>query len=196
MDTQTIFSSIVHPEGEGAELNRRLEAFKRLVPHLRGALWWGRDEEIRQRNSTFVRRDDRDGHPLLSLRKDEVKSRCDCIPMLFGTSGGRISNCCKTRCIDVVGLTCREPERHTYFGSIIEPALYSVAEMMDGVSPKKGEREFVERDRHEIIRDGERAVPLYRKWHEVKAMVPNQDKPVVSDDEMKMIDDFCLIHQL
>ena len=29
-----------------------------------------------------------------------------------------------------------------------------------------------------------------------RQMHPNWDKPVVSDDEMKMVDDFCLIHKL
>ena len=177
-------------------VDRRLEAFKTMVRHLRGSLWWGRDDVIKNRNPTFVRRDDRDGHPLLSLRKDEVASRCDCIPMLVGTSGGKMSVHTKRCCIDVVGLTRRDPERHAYFGSIIEPEMYSVSEMMDGLSSKKGEHEFIEKDRHDISRDGERAELCRRQWHEFKVMVPNRDKPVVSDDEMKMIDDFCLIHQL
>ena len=167
MDTPKSYESISHPENGGAEVDRRWEAFKRLVPHLRGALWWGQNDTIKDRFSAFNQNDNRAGHPLLSLRKDEIRLRGDGIPMLFGTSGLKMSSHGKRCCIDVVGLTKRDPGHHTYFGSIIEPAVYSVAEMLDGVTAKSE-----------------------------RVMVPNWDKPVVSDDEMKMVDDFCLIHQL
>lgn len=176
--------------------DRGLVAFKTMVRHLRGSLWWGRDKEIQVRNPTFVCQEDRTGHPLLSLRRDEVESRYDCIPMLFGTSGGTMSEHRKRCCIDVVGLTRSDPEHHTYFGSIVEPALYRVADMMDSVSPKKGEHVFIEKDHREIARDGERARLQRRQWYEFRVMFPNWDKPVVSHSEMKMIDDFCAIHKL
>lgn len=189
-------TSDVSSERSPTVVDRRLETFKTLVRHLRGSLWWGRDEEMQRWNPTFVRRDDRKGHPLLSLRKDEVESRFDCIPMLFGTSGGKMSDHGKNCCIDVVGLTRRDPGHHTYFGSIIEPVLYRVTDMMDSVSPKKGECEFIEKDHREIACGGERATLHRRQWYAFKAMIPNQDKPVVTDDEMQMIDDFCSIHEL
>lgn len=177
-------------------VDSRLAAFKKIIPHLRGSLWWGRDEEIQKRNTTFVVQEDGTGHPLLSLRKEEVSNRFDCIPMLFGTSGKNLSEHQKRCCIDVVGMQRQRPEHHTYFGSIIDPAQYSVETMLDAVSPKKGEHVFLEKDRHEIARGGERAILRPRQWFEFKAMIPNSDKPIVSEDEMRMIDDYCAIHQL
>ena len=46
-------------------IDRKLEAFKKLVPHLRGALWWGSNPLIQERNSTFNQSDTHKGHPLL-----------------------------------------------------------------------------------------------------------------------------------
>ena len=196
MDTRKPNETAERHVNVGAEVDRRLEAFKRLVPHLRGSLWWGRNDEIKNRFPAFNQNDGRVGHPLLSLRKDEVLFRGDGVPMLFGTSGMTMSRHRRQCCIDVVGLTKNDPGHHTYFGSIIEPAVYSVDEMLEGVTPNADERRFVSRDRHVVNNGGERATLGCVPWHELRTMVPNLDKPVVSDDEMKMIDDFCVIHQL
>lgn len=196
MDTRKPNETAERHVNVGAEVDRRLEAFKRLVPHLRGSLWWGRNDEIKNRFPAFNQNDGRVGHPLLSLRKDEVRLRGDGVPMLFGTSGTKMSGHQRQCCIDVVGLTKIDPGHHTYFGSIVEPAMYSVDEMLDGVTPKAKGRSYVSPDRCEVCMGGDRTVLIRMGWHDLRMMIPNRDKPVVSDDEMRMIDDFCLIHRL
>ena len=174
--------------------DRSLEAFKRLVPYLRGSLWWGSDGLIEEKLPQFVRREDREGHPLLSLLRDEVRTRMDAVPMLSGTSGGSMSPHRKRCCIDVVGMEKCDLAHHTFFGSIIEPAMMTVAELQDGVSPKKGEFRF------EVKQDarpsGEQARMRRTANFACRQMHPNWDKPVVSDSEMRQINDYCLIHQL
>lgn len=151
---------------------------------------------IKDRFPAFNQQDGRVGHPLLSLRKNEVRFRVDGVPMLFGTTGKTMSSHQRQCCIDVVGLTKNDPDHHTYFGSIVEPAMYSVDEMLNGVTPNAKGRSFGSPDRLAVGKNGERTVLTRMGGHELRTMLPNRDKPVVSDDEMKMIDDFCLIHQL
>ena len=174
--------------------DRSLEAFKRLVPHLRGSLWWGSDGLIKEKLPQFVRREDRKGHPLLSLLREEVRTRMDAVPMLSGTSGDSMSPHRKRCCIDVIGMEKCDLAHHTFFGSIIEPAMMTVAELQDGVSPKKGEFRF--EAKQDAGPSGEQVRMRKKANFACRQMHPNWDKPVVSDDEMKMVDDFCLIHKL
>lgn len=146
-----------------------LEAFKKLVPHLRGALWWAKNDVIKERVLKFNQKDAHLGHPILSIRKEEVLARAAAVPMLVGTSGHSFNDHQRRCCIDVVGMTKAEPERHTYFGSIVEPMLVRVSELLAGVKPAKGECRYLR---------------------------PNWDKPKVSESEMAMVDDYCIIHRL
>lgn len=150
-------------------VNRSLEAFKKLVPHLRGSLWWGADEIIHEKQSTFVRREDREEHPLLSLLNEEVRSAGDVIPMLFGTSGGGLYPRERSLCIVITGMTRREPVKPTYFGSVVEPGLYEVSTMMDSVRPQKF---------------------AHRRMH------PNWDKARADAAELLEIERFCKAHDL
>jgi len=179
---------------EGSQ-DRTFEAFKRLVPHLRGSLWWGRNDLIKRNEPTFNQNDAKIGHPLLSLRNEELKSRRDAVPMLVGTSGNKMCAHNKRRCIEVAGMERATPRRITYFGSIVEPALYGVDEMIDGVSAKKGERTVVPAP--DALAKGRAAGMLrVRPWSGYHRMIPNRDKPVVDARERAMIEDYCLIHQL
>lgn len=181
---------------ERQPINRSLEAFKKLVPHLRGALWWGADESIHEKQSLFVCREDREGHPLLSLRKAEVHSAGDVVPMLFGTSGGGLWGCERHRCIVVKGMTKKAPEKQTYFGSIVEPGLYAVDELVDSVLPKKGSISFVVKQRPVRRKGAELATMRHASQFEFHSLVPNWDKPVVDKAEMAMVECFCRAHEL
>ena len=170
--------------------DRKLEAFRMLVPHLRGALWWGRDDAIKEQCNSFVTRADRIGHPLLSVRQGEIENRYETIPMLVGTSGNSMDAMQRLRCMAVSGLTSEDPAHKTYFGSIIQPILPPVEEMMDAVSPKKGD--IVEEEG--LFRDGETARFKKRPWHNSHRLWPNHDKPSVSEDEMKALESWCKTH--
>ena len=176
--------------------DRAFDAFKEMAPHLRGSLWWGRNDEIKERQSEFNQRDSHKGHPLLSIRKEEVSGRHDAVPMLVGTTGSSFGDHKKARCISVTGMTKDAPEHVTFFDSIVEPALFDVENMMDGVTPKAGRYSFEEKDRSKVRKHGEKALLRFTPWHGCMAMMPNWDKLVVDADEMQMIDDYCLIHLL
>ena len=178
------------------ECDRSLDAFKKIVPHLRGALWWSQNDAIKELLPDFNQHDDHYGHPILSIRKEEVCSRADAIPMLLGTTGRSLSVHKRNCCIDVMGMTKEDPEHHTYFGSLVEPMIFSVAEMMSGVVPKKGEYQFREKNRNEVGRHGEKAYLSRVGFFEHRKLKPNWDKPVVSPPEMEMIDAYCIIHNL
>ena len=167
----------------------QLEMFKKLVPYLRGALWWAQDDLIKDRNPQFNRREDRVGHPLLSVSKKEVTSRFGVVPMLVGTTGGSMSVERKLKCVMVVGMTKKDPKHRTYFGSIVQPGMYGVQDLMDGVKPVS--TEFCLQYRKKNAKEYE----CYRaSWHHVRAMVPNIDKPRVSTDEMNVLDKWCVAH--
>ena len=176
--------------------DRVLDAFKKIVPHLRGALWWSDNDVLKERQPEFNQADAHMGHPVLSLRKEEVRDKMDAVPMLVGTSGNSFSQHQRNCCIDVVGMTKGDPQRHTYFGSIVEPMMVSVSEMLAGVKPEKGEYGFTEKDRREVGRHDERA----RLWNvprfKYRKLYPNWDKLIANESEMAMIDDYCLIHLL
>ena len=173
-----------------------LEAFKKLVPHLRGALWWAKNEVIKKRLLQFNQKDEHLGHPILSIRKEEVSARAAAVPMLVGTSGHSFNNHQRGCCIDVVGMTKIEPERHTYFGSIVEPMLVRVSELLAGVKPAKRECTFVEKDRDGVGRHDEKAWQKRAGSFEYRYLRPNWDKPMVSESEMAMVDDYCIFHRL
>ncbi len=178
------------------DIDRGLEAFRKLVPHLRGALWWSNNCLLKDRLEEFNMRDEHVGHPVLSIRKEEVKSRIDVIPMLMGTSGGLMRDSERRRCIDVVGMTRGDQEHHTYFGSIIEPMLVTVEEMLEGVEPKKGDYLFLEKDRRIVGPSNEKAVLRLGQRLQSRSLMPNWDKPMVDADEMEMVDCYCAIHKL
>lgn len=170
------------------EKDRGLEAFKALHQYLRGALWWAVDELIKQKQPEFIRRSDRTGHPLLSVAQREVKTRADVAPMLLGSSGKRMRDALKRTCVSVKGMTRNDPLRVTYFGGLVEPGLYTAAEMLDGVTAKS---------RDYGVRKGGSG-PLLRRsaWHENHLMRPNSDKPRVDAAEMRALDDFCKRHNI
>jgi hypothetical protein len=169
--------------------DKQFEMFKKLVPYLRGALWWARNDLIKHRQPEFNQNDEHVGHPLLSVSKKEVASRFGVVPMLVGTTGGSMSVGRKLKCIMVVGMTKKDPEHRTYFGSIVQPGMYEVQDLMDGV--KSVSTEFRLKDREKNTNEYE----CYREsWHHVRIMVPNIDKQKVSPDEMIALDKWCTVH--
>ncbi len=165
-----------------------LEAFKKLVPYMRGALWWVRNDLLKERQSTFNKYDQHIGHPGLSLRLVPVESRLDAVPMLMGTSGNSLTKQARNECVEVKGMTTREPDHKTYFGSIVEPGMYVAEELLDGVVEKD---DVVEgRDRR-----GNKTLVL-KPWHECRVMLPNWNKPSVNATEMSALNDFCSKHGL
>lgn len=176
--------------------DRVLDAFKKIVPHLRGALWWSDNDVIKERQPEFNQADAHMGHPVLSIRKEEVRDKMDAVPMLVGTSGNSFSQHQRNCCIDVVGMTKRDPQRHTYFGSIVEPMMVSVFEMLDGVKPVKGEYGFAEKSWGEVEPHDEKACLRIAPRFKYRELRPNWDKPIANESEMAMIDDYCLIHLL
>ena len=170
------------------------EAFKKLVRYLRGALWWGRDDLIKKVHSEFNQKDDRKGHPLLSVRKIPVESRFGVVPMLVGTSGTKMSQQERGSCVLVTGMTADDREHKTYFGSIITPGRYSFGDMLDGVRPQKGELVVKRIRKSGLRRSDETAMIVRDHWYNYKTMIPNEDKPVISDEEMKALNEWCARH--
>lgn len=173
--------------------DRTFEAFKKLVPYLRGALWWAQNDLIKDRHPMFNQEDAHEGHPLLSVCQREVKGRFDVVPMLVGTSGTKMDFIARSKCVLVTGLTKRAPDHKTYFGSIVMPGAYSFEDLLTGVRPTKvDDKEY---DRHTVKRrDDERGVVRKDKWHVARTMIPNWDKPVVSAIEMLALNAWCAKH--
>lgn len=174
------------PERES--LDRTLEAFKNLAPYMRGALWWVRNDLLKARQETFNQDDDHIGHPALSVRCRPLRSRYEPIPMLMGTSARSFSSELKSECVKVVNLTEEDPKHASYFGTIVEPGLYTFEDLLDGISAKK-----------EITasRQPQGKVPgVLRKepWYKVRTMVPNGHKPMVDVDERTALNNFCMKH--
>lgn len=168
------------------------EAFKKLVPYLRGALWWAQNDLIKDRHREFNQDDKRKGHPLLSVSKREVEGRFDVVPMLVGTSGVKMSIADRSRCVVVRGMTRTDPGHKTYFGSIVQPGMYAFEDLMSGVRPERYTRHSsyggaVKR------RDDERGRIMKEKdkWYYSRTMIPNWHKPMVSDNEMRELNRFC-----
>ena len=117
--------------------DRTLEAFKKCIPYLRGSLWWVQNDLLKERQQAFNQRDTHIGHPVLSIKSCPIETRLDTVPMLMGTSGNNLTAHSKSQCVAVSGLTKKESGHMVYFGSIVEPGLYSAGELLDGVVKKK-----------------------------------------------------------
>ena len=173
--------------------DKTFEAFKKLIPYLRGALWWAQNDFIKDRHPTFNQDDDHKGHPLLSVSLREVSGRFDVVPMLVGTSGTKMDFIARSKCVLVTGMTKKAPGHKTYFGSIVMPGRYSFEDLLTGVAPTK--IEVVEYDRHTVKRrDDEHGVLRKDKWCAVRTMIPNWDKLMVSKSESQTLNDWCVRH--
>lgn len=176
-------------------MNCTFESFKRIVPYLRGALWWAHNDLIKDRHPTFNQDDDHKGHPLLSVSLREVSGRFDIVPMLVGTSGTKMDFVRRARCIMVEGMTKKDPTHKTYFGSIVMPGRYSFEDLMTGV--RQTRVDVVEYDRHAIKhKNDERGKLCKDEWYNVQTMIPNWDKLTVSDEERRALNNWCKAHQI
>ena len=175
---------------KSADRDCTLEAFKALVPYLRGALWWVRNDLLKKRQRTFNQKDEHKGHPALSVRNSPIGGRHEAVPMLMGTSGHSLRPEVRSDCVTVVGMTKGDPKHITYFGSIVEPGLYRVEELLEGVAKKPG---IEEASNAKVGKDWS----LIRKaWYEIRSMCPNWDKPMVSAEERTQLNNFCMRHGL
>ena len=170
--------------------NRTFEVFKKLVPHLRGALWWVRNDLLKERQRAFNQNDNHIGHPALSIRSCPLENCYEPVPMLIGTSGNSFSAKRKSRCVKVVNLTKDEPEHPAYFGSIVEPGMYSIENLLDGVVAKNNV-EVAPR-----AKVGDPAALRMRAWHNDRVMYPNWHKSMLDDEELIDLNDFCIKHYL
>ena len=177
-------------------VDKAFEAFKQLVPYLRGALWWGRNDLIKSRQPQFNQRGEHIGHPLLSVRNAPVENRFDMLPMLVGTSGTRMNDNTKCKCVIVTGMTKSDSEHKTYFGSIVMPGSYSFSELMDSVRSHKGDYTVHEYDTQRNCKCAEKGVILRSAWHQSRTMYPNEDKKMVSESEMQELNRWCNLHHL
>ena len=175
------------------KMDRTFEAFKKLVPYLRGALWWAQNDLIKDQHPTFNQNDEHKGHPLLSVSQREVQGRFDVVPMLVGTSGMKMDFKKRLGCIMVEGMTKEDPTHKTYFGSIVMPGRYSFEDLLTGVRPTKVDA--IGYDKHTVkYHDDEHGFLRKNKWYAVRTMRPNQDKPMVSDTERRALNDWCKKH--
>ena len=176
-----------------AKMDKMFDDFRKLVPYLRGALWWANNDLIKDRHPTFNQDDDHKGHPLLSVSKREVQGRFDVVPMLVGTTGTKMGVGQRSRCVLVKGMTKKAPEHNTYFGSIVMPGRYSFEDLLTGGRPTKVDA--VSYDRHKVKRrDDERGYLHKDEWYDVRTMIPNWDKLMVSDAEMQSLNGWCKNH--
>lgn len=174
---------------------KTFEAFKKIVSYLRGALWWAHNDLIKDRHPTFNQDDDHKGHPLLSVSLREVEGRFDVVPMLVGTSGTKMDFKKRLGCIMVEGMTKEDPTHKTYFGSIVMPGRYSFEDLLTGV--KQTKVDAVGYDRHTIKHRNDECGRLCKdKWYDVRTMIPNWDKPMVSDAERQCLNSWCKAHQI
>ena len=177
-------------------IDMAFEAFKQLIPHLRGALWWGCNDLIKSKQPQFNQNDEHIGHPLLSVRNAPVENRFDILPMLFGTSGTRMNDNERCGCVVVTGMTKSNLEHKTYFGSIVMPGSYSVSELMENVRRHKGDYTVQKSEKRQDRKNAEKGVILRSAWHQSRTMYPNEDKQTVSESEMKELNRWCNLHHL
>ena len=164
---------------------RALEAFKKLIPYLRGAIWWGRNDLIKKRDKSFNPNDDHIAHPLLSLNRHELSMENQGpFPMLLGTSAKKTRRSKLKEYIQVKGIS-EGDERITYFGSIVVPGLYTLDDLMDGVKAKNSTS--VDEKTEEFKKEA---------WHKVRTMIPNWHKPMVDETEMSFIEQFETRHNM
>ncbi len=101
----------------------------------------------------------------------------------------------KARCVMVSGITQKDPDHKTYFGSIVMPGLYSFGELLSGVRSRRLSLKATDRNklRH---RDDEKGYIIRSAWCNDRTMCPNEDKPMVSDVEMRQLNSWCESHHL
>lgn len=168
-------------------VDRTFKLAKQFMPYGFGSLWWGRDDLIHATQPEFVEREDRIGHPLVSVSSSDLAGRNDKIPMLVGTSGRNLRRKIKVGCVQVKGLTAEEPDHICYFGSIIAPGLYGFEYLLDGVARKgNAYRRPAKHGKDDPITASE-PVP----WYELRTTHPNQFKPHVDDGERRALELFC-----
>ena len=189
VERQLSMNDSTNPDSCGVDSapDRGFEAAKLMMPYQFGSLWWGRDDLIKKAQITFTRRPDRIGHPLLSVKRGEFKSRNDMIPMLVGTSGTGLREGVKKLCVQIKGLTAEESDKICYFGAIIKPGLYGFGDLLDGIVRKANSfRKPAKHDKKAPLVASE-PVP----WYELRTMHPNYFKPHVDDGEKKDLELFC-----
>lgn len=175
--------------------DKTFQAFKKIVPYLRGALWWAQNDLIKDRHPAFNQDDDHKGHPLLSVSKREVDGRFDVVPMLVGTSGTKMDFVSRARCIMVEGMTKKDPAHKTFFGSIVMPGRYSFEDLLTGI--KQTKVYAVEYDRQTVKRrEDEHGTLRKEEWYNERTMIPNWDKLTVSDEERRALNNWCKVHQI
>ena len=172
--------------------DREFKAAKMLMPYQFGSLWWGRDDLIHDKQHQFVQRDDRVGHPLVSIKHGELEGRQDSVPMLLGTSGTNLRERIRRRCVQVSGLTLEKKEHVSYFGSIVAPGLYGFADLLDGVAHKRHSFQCQKKS----LKDGPDNMPDRVPWFELRVMRPNDVKPRVNAEEERQLKSFCARHGL
>lgn len=175
---------------EATASDRQFKLMKMCAPIRFGSLWWGRDDLIHEKQPEFVQRADRIGHPLLSVKRDELKDRADMIPMLVGTSGRNLTKETKRECVAVRGIDPKDLGHVSFFGSIVAPGSYGFDDLLDGVIRKKqAHRRPENKHRHSRIVASE-PVP----WYELHSMQPNHFKPHVDAEEEQNLNRFCQRH--
>ena len=177
---------------ETTESDPQFKIVKLFVPIRFGSLWWGRDDLIHEKQPVFCKNPDRHAHPLLSIKRDELKDRTDFIPMLVGTSGRNLSKKTKRGCVTVRGITQQEPNHESYFGSIVAPGFYGFDDILDGVIRKK--QSFRRPEKLQL--DAPYAATERLPWHELRTMHPNHEKPRVNEKEEQDLNRFCRQHNL
>lgn len=166
--------------------DRQFEAFKELVPYRFGSLWWGRDDLIHSVQPEFVEREDRIGHPLLSVMRFAPETRRNTVPMLVGTSGTHLRKSIKRHCVRVVGISEEEVDHVSFFGSILEPGLYDFEDLIDGVRHKAHAFRRPEKPVKNAAIVASEPVP----WYELRVMRPNSFKPRLGAGEMEALEKF------
>ena len=134
----------------------------------------------------FVEREDRIGHPLLSVMRVAPETRQDTVPMLVGTSGTHLRKSIKRHCVRVVGISEEEADHVSFFGSIMEPGLYDFEDLIDGVRRKvQAFRRPAKPVKNAAIVASE---PV--RWHELRVMRPNSFKSRLDAVEMEALEKF------
>ena len=73
------------------------------------------------------------------------------------------------------------------------PGRYSFEDLLTGVHQTKVDA--VGYDRHKVKRrDDERGHLHKDEWYEARTMIPNWDKPMVSEPEERALNDWCAKH--
>lgn len=172
--------------------DRVFDLAKQFVPYGFGSLWWGRDDLIHAAHPEFTMRENRIGHPLVSVKRGDLLGRSDAIPMLMGTSGKNLRRMVRAACVKVKGLTADDPDHISYFGSLFEPGLYGFDRLLDGVVRKANA--FKKPAKH--VKNSKIAASKPVPWYEMRTMHPNEYKPHVNEEERLKLEEFCEKHNI